>query len=455
MDRRGSGHGTRLDCVTMPINATASPLGNSLEVSQVPACAHELEKKYGDLASFSITSAATDVATFISDFTNGLNTIVCGLYSGTVIVERLIHLSPPEVTGYVLDGVSAISGAPQDKSPLYTAWDFDFGEVGDTFLALCAKISECNERFESKSLPATLQDVITQFDENPKSTCAALVSDLNRDWSSEPASYILRRALSAILADTSLRTIIPPVVYRLNRCEPKDISVLKHFFKVSKAVQTEPGDDSAFESPLLEYIVNYSEMWEKPTPSIAEMTSRVTDASISPAQVYSDVPIYCAFSKEESAVCDKLDLGNYRGNGILYEVDKYWNKSAKIPPQASVLLLSGKLDPVTPHKYAESFMEALIGEKKELVTFEYAANGALLPHPLNEDKDSCGMKLLLSYVTNDGDLTLLDKSCVEEMPAFNMTPADASLYFCLGTNDPYDGMHIKGILPSILASIKS
>ncbi|CAH0485381.1 unnamed protein product [Peronospora farinosa] len=237
MDQRGSGHSTRLDCVTMPINITGSPQGNSFEISQVPACAHELEKKYGDLASFSITSAATDVATFISGFTNGLNTIVCGLNFGTLIVERLIHLSPPEVTGYVLDGFAGMSGASRDKAPSYSAYDSNFGEVGDAFLELCGKISECSERFESKSLPATLQDVITHFDENPKSTCAALVSDSNRDWSSEPASYILRRALSVILPDASMRTIIPPIVYRLNRCEPKDIDLLKPFFKIPRQPQ--------------------------------------------------------------------------------------------------------------------------------------------------------------------------------------------------------------------------
>ncbi|CAI5718444.1 unnamed protein product [Peronospora farinosa] len=428
MDQRGSGHSTRLDCVTMPINITGSPQGNSFEISQVPACAHELEKKYGDLASFSITSAATDVATFISGFTNGLNTIVCGLNFGTLIVERLIHLSPPEVTGYVLDGFAGMSGASRDKAPSYSAYDSNFGEVGDAFLELCGKISECSERFVSKSLPATLQDVITHFDENPKSTCAALVSDSNRDWSSEPASYILRRALSVILPDASMRTIIPPIVYRLNRCEPKDIDLLKPFFKIPRQPQLNSSDDSAFVSPLLKYLVNYSEMWEKPTPSIAKMTS------------------------QESAVCNKLDLGNYRGNGIIYEVDKYWNKSATIPPQASVLLLSGKLNPVTPHKYAESLMEALIVEKKELITFEYTAHDALVSVSFDQGKDNCGMEILLSYVTNDGDLELLDKSCVEEMPALNMTPNFITQLLLLNTNDPYDGMHDQGLIDDVISS---
>ena len=68
-----------------------------------------------------------------------MNTIVGGSSYGTVLVERLIHLSPPQVTGYVLDGVSMISGAPRDKTPYVSLCDSDNGEVGDSFLALCAK----------------------------------------------------------------------------------------------------------------------------------------------------------------------------------------------------------------------------------------------------------------------------------------------------------------------------
>ncbi|CAH0485882.1 unnamed protein product [Peronospora farinosa] len=441
MDHRGTGRITLLDCVGMQ-------LGSPSSVSQVPACAQALEKKYGDLASFSVTSAATDVATFISDFTNGLNTIVCGVSYGTVVVERLMHLNPPQVTGYVLDSIATTSGASRDKTFFASAWDSNFGEVGDAFLALCATTSECSKWFVSKSLPATLQDVITKFDKKPKSTCAALVSKLYRDQSSEPASYLLRRTLSILLMDASLRTLIPPIVYRLSRCKSKDVDVLRHFFMASIAAQSVPSNDSAFASFLLYYLVVYSEMWEKPTPSTSEMTSRVTNALISSAQVYSDVPIYCAFSKEKSPVCDQLDVGNYDGNGIIYEVDKYWNKSATIPPQASVLLLSGTLDVQTPHKYAESLLEVLVGEKKELVAFEYATHNAIVSTPLNHGKETCGMKILLSYVKNDGDLKLLDKSCVDEMPAFSISPKLDDQYHYLSTDDAYDGRYNKRLSAS-------
>ncbi|RMX62373.1 hypothetical protein DD238_008202 [Peronospora effusa] len=130
-----------------------------------------------------------------------------------------------------------------------------------------------------------------------------------------------------------------------------------------------------------------------------------------------DVPLYCAFSKEESAVCDKLDVGNYVGNGIVYAVD-----NAKIPPQASVLLLNSKLDAQAPQKFAKHLLKVLDGDKKELITFEDSVHIAMISTHLGQGSKTCGMKLLVSYVTNDGDLERLEKSCVDEMPAKRFIP---------------------------------
>ncbi|KAE9267433.1 hypothetical protein PR003_g31776, partial [Phytophthora rubi] len=64
MDHRGTGRSTRLDCVAAQATTTGSPWGSELDPSEVPACAQDLHNKYGDLASFSVTTAATDLATF-------------------------------------------------------------------------------------------------------------------------------------------------------------------------------------------------------------------------------------------------------------------------------------------------------------------------------------------------------------------------------------------------------
>ncbi|KAG3145232.1 hypothetical protein PI124_g14884 [Phytophthora idaei] len=49
------------------------------------------------------------------------------------------------------------------------------------------------------------------------------------------------------------------------------------------------------------------------------------------------------------------------------------------------------------------------------------------------------MKILASYVSSKGDLATLDKSCVDEMPGFNMTLlADYQGFF--GVEDTYNGI---------------
>ncbi|KAG3105377.1 hypothetical protein PI125_g13466 [Phytophthora idaei] len=97
--------------------------------------------------------------------------------------------------------------------------------------------------------------------------------------------------------------------------------------------------------------------------------------------MYQTNSLYCAFSKEKSPACDELNLSNYEGEGIIHQRDQYWNKSAVVSTQASVLLLSGKLDPQTPHKYAEYLLDALDCPKKELVTFDYATHGTIVSTP--------------------------------------------------------------------------
>ncbi|CAI5728954.1 unnamed protein product [Peronospora effusa] len=456
MDQRGIGRSTKLNCVEMPLTSDWVSSGSSFNVSHVPACAHALEKKYGSLSSFSITSAAKDVATFISDFSNGMNTIVSGMRYGTIVAERLIHLNPREVTGYFLDSIFMTSGAPQDKTLYTSAWNTNYGKVGDAFMALCKTDSKCSKHFVRNSLQATLQDLITKFDENPKSKCVALMSKLYSDQSSDPASYVLRQTLGNLLLDVNLRTFIPPLVYRLNRCEAKDIDVLKHVFKLTKEtnVQLKDGDASFI---FLYYIVRFSEMWERPTPSIKEMKMRYTNARMTnnPDEGRYDVPLYCAFSKEESAVCDKLDVGNYVGNGLVYAADRYWNTSAKIPPQASVLMLNSKLDPEAPQKFAKHLLKELDGDKKELITFEYSVNMATMFTPLGQSGETCGMKILVSYVTNDGDLERVDKSCVDEMPAFSMTPLLDYQHYFLSTKDAYDGVYDKSLYASVTGPTSS
>ncbi|OWY96944.1 hypothetical protein PHMEG_00032655 [Phytophthora megakarya] len=89
---------TRFDYVAAQL--TTYPIFTDIKLSDVPACAKALQQQYG--ASFSMTSAPSDVVTFISTYTNDECTIVYGGSYGTTLAERVMHLASPEVIGYVV-----------------------------------------------------------------------------------------------------------------------------------------------------------------------------------------------------------------------------------------------------------------------------------------------------------------------------------------------------------------
>eukprot|EP00644_Phytophthora_capsici_P000628 jgi/Phyca11/109368/e_gw1.16.267.1 len=374
MDHRGTGRSTRLSCA-----AGSSPSGE-VDEQNVGKCAQELISKYGDMASFSTTSAARDIATFMSEYTNGEDTIVYGMSYGTMLGERLIHLDPPEVTGY----------------------------VGDRFLAMSQKDREIAARFKKTGLAGTIKHLITKFDKHPKSRCSLIVKALNNDTDTgasnatetEPASFTLRRALGMMLFDSEIRKLLPPVVYRLNRCADKDLVILSRIIQVLR--DTLSGKDEAVSYDVGNQGVNvimFSEMWQMPSPSVETLKKRFTNVLMSNAGMYALTELYCAYTKEKSTTCSQFQTGKYDANPIIYDRDEYWNKGAVIPTQASVLLLSGKLDGQTTHKYAELLLDALQGDNKELVSFDHATHGTIVSTPLiPDDPESpiCGMELLVS-----------------------------------------------------------
>jgi hypothetical protein len=182
-------------------------------------------------------------------------------------------------------------------------------------------------------------------DADPTSTCAQIFNSTNTQQGDQPPSFGLRFVLGTLLKDSYLRTLIPSVVYRSDRCAPEDVDVLSQFVTSLTSNAGPKNQDSAFESTLLHSLITFSEMWESPTPSVSELRARYEDTRICDGGMYAMNFQYCAFSKENSASCDELGVGTYDAHGIVYERDQYWNKAATIPPQASVLLLSGKLDP--------------------------------------------------------------------------------------------------------------
>ncbi|CEG43593.1 uncharacterized protein PHALS_13784 [Plasmopara halstedii] len=413
MDPRGCGRSTRLDCAVR----TNSPLGYNMDPSQVASCAQKLESTFGNLAAFSPTSAAHDLFNLISKLSNGADTILYGMLYGALLVERVMHLAPPDVTGYVLDGPLSTTGSYYYRSNA----DRDAGEVADAFMERCDQDRICSSHFKN-TLAATIQEIIDNFDNQADSPCFKLMSTIKVILQNASASDYLR-VTNSLMLSTALYTRIPQFVYRLKRCEPQDVKVLKKFVTFVNAYDY---SKSPLYSNALQGLIGYSEFWEKPTPSLATLKKRFTNSTASQG-AYPELPLYCAFSKEQSKACAKYDFGKYKAQGITYKRDQYWNASVSIPNQASVLVLSSKLDMVAPHKYTQRLLQSLEGDNKKLISFDFGTGGTLSTTFVDLrsfEKDTCALEVLASYIRNNGDLASLDQSCVDKMPEFEMIPED-------------------------------
>ncbi|KAL3670308.1 hypothetical protein V7S43_004619 [Phytophthora oleae] len=408
-----------------------------MDDSLVPECAQKLEEKYGDLAAFSTTSAATDLVTFISEYGNDFSTTVYGVGDGSRWVERAMHLDPAEVTGYVLDNIATTVGVPPNQFLNASSMGGPFSEVAETILDLCDEDAACRSRFKKMGLKATLKHLMAKLDKNPNSKCAKALKTAKTNQDDDPPSFVLRYLLGALISQEITRTLVPAFVYRILRCAQKDVDVLKFFMEVLKKTDSK-NEDTAMMSFILDNLILGSEGWESPTPSVSEMKERIEAATLDLWASYTKVPTHCAYSKEKSPACDKLKLGNYKGNGIIYERDEYWNKAAKIPDQASVMIMSSEMDPNSPSQYSEYQLAALEGEKKKLFTFKYTAGSNVVD---GQSLPICGMKLLATFVTNEGDFSKMNTTCFEKdaQSTFNWTVPTDYLYAYMSTDDAFDG----------------
>eukprot|EP00644_Phytophthora_capsici_P006502 jgi/Phyca11/50546/gw1.36.456.1 len=117
VDHRGTGRSFFLECVAAQVNAEGSPGGVDILLQELPYCVEDvLYQLDGHSEAFSVTSAARDIIYLLDGLENDSESPEVGevyLYGtsyGTYLVERVMHLAPSQVKGYILDGVVSEAG---------------------------------------------------------------------------------------------------------------------------------------------------------------------------------------------------------------------------------------------------------------------------------------------------------------------------------------------------------
>uniref|UniRef100_K3XAR9 Peptidase S33 tripeptidyl aminopeptidase-like C-terminal domain-containing protein n=1 Tax=Globisporangium ultimum (strain ATCC 200006 / CBS 805.95 / DAOM BR144) TaxID=431595 RepID=K3XAR9_GLOUD len=383
MDQRGSSKSSLFDCPSSMING-------SIFHPTTAQCTSELESKYeSDFSAFSITSAATDVATFISTYQANSKTFVYGVGYGSVLTERLLHLNTTEVIGYVLDAVKTTSGADVSEFMYESKSAVDFGEITRQMFEFCVGTKECMAKFPSESLLDLIERMTTNYSGYISSKCVGIMSTPENRQSSFALKF------KSILADMYMNEqavgLLAAFVYRVNRCTDQDFEVVSRFiYSVHPHLASQPFDESEYKASLLYKLITFSEMWETPTPSSETMMMRHTNASMSTGPMTSLVTSYCELTQENSTACAAETAPSYASPPIVYKRDH-------------------QPDAQAPQKYADRLYKALNGSNKAFFNPKYMTHGSLWWSPQNQfhQATTTGMDTLVAYVQNNADLSKL------------------------------------------------
>ncbi|CAF2215951.1 unnamed protein product, partial [Rotaria magnacalcarata] len=272
------------------------------------------------LNQFSITNAAHDVSVQIQSY-QATNPGRVGLFAvsyGTLWADRFLQIYPTVVQASVMDGVFDPLTSSDSRAPLLT----DAATV--QFLSYCRLQIKCNQYFSAEESPVdVLKTILKQVDLNQQKCIKENFANY------QLTSYILRNMFLTLVTDAGqyfARTIVPAVIYRLNRCNADDITVLKFFFQNTATLTTTALPAILFSS-VLSYNIVQSETW------LAMNESEIDETT------YNDW--------RDSTIMTLARPSNFftlRAQWPKYPLDQYYGNFAA---QAPVLMLSGELDPST------------------------------------------------------------------------------------------------------------
>ncbi|DBA01610.1 TPA: hypothetical protein N0F65_011366 [Lagenidium giganteum] len=434
VDHRGTGRSSFLECEAAQSMTAGSIGGVELVESELIDCFTDVLGWIDNKPeAFSITSAAKDVEYLIGKLTTKAATYVYGLSYGTLLVERVMHLAPKGVKGYILDSAMA------EKNAVMAQRNQKMKPVGIRYAQACEDDSYCRGKFTTQiekygtlhaAFLAILDNLDTAFP--GQNACADWVQSLIRADPSYNTTSVERHPTPsafvknyfALLASSGKQYFIPALFNRLNRCNEKDLAFLqtRAFAANFTPDPTAPTIDRINqESPLLAHLIVTSEFWTGPVPTVDELDASRPE-SVLHFNLANELGMYCLYTGwyNEPACQDKAfdsikPLYNVTP-AFVYQPDQYSFKAAIIPDGAGVLMLAGGFDMLTPIEVCKQEFNDLKGGNKALVEFPYGPHMVGVVPATPEDTTMCGYQIMASFVQNNGIASKIDRSCLSCVP---------------------------------------
>lgn len=400
-DHRGTGRSSKLTCAAQD---PGSPSGLVIEPAEWPACVAEVKSTLGDdLAQYTTTNAANDLGLAANRLREpGQQVAIYGVSYGTYWALRAMQVFPDSFDRVILD-----SFAPPGSS--LARQDQDADEAAHDLLKACGKDAGCAAKLGAD--PAAFADgVIAKL---KMGHCSKLQVPPGADG--RPLLAAFQLAFGSLLMQHPYRSAIFPALYRLDRCNDQDVTALQTFLDVVYGGGGDPAADPFLNqfSFVLSNNIAFSELWEQPSPSAADLAA-IRDKSVASRDV-------------------TVDMAQERAIWPLYAPDSFvgaWPDASKTP----VLTLAGEFDPATLVRKAAVAKEHLTGEGRHFILVPSATHSVITSSPTTA-KRSCGTKMIMSFLD---DAKAPDTSCLAELVPMSFAP-DLNLSQALfGVPSPWD-----------------
>ncbi|MCU0683849.1 MAG: hypothetical protein MUF34_16685, partial [Polyangiaceae bacterium] len=388
IEHRGVGLSTRLTCPRQP-GADGPPEG-------LEECINALKVSWGPkLPYFSSQAAARDLAAAI-DATRaaGQKAFVYGVSYGTYWAIQYLKVRPNDAAGVILDSVATPGNS------FFTEFTLQFDPVAEKLAALCAADALCAQKMGPDPW-ARVRSIMAGV---AQGRCLnELNAKTSRGFASDADSYHRRvkDAFASLLTESSINTLLFPVLYRLERCEAADLEPISQFFRLievglssseaslpggpgwfkraarqGSVVETSVADEvSALRSQLLRYHIGGSEFYDPAALSRAEIERRCDDAVFCPSPT---IDVY---------------LRDY-WPFYLPPADIWAWPATNVP----ILAMNGELDPQTPIESAALVEANFRNPTQNFVRVPFATHGLISSSPLRSDpNETCGNQMLYAF----------------------------------------------------------
>lgn len=396
-DHRGTGQSARLGC---PLQEAAdSEAGLYITDEEWVTCLADIKAKHGDdLKFYDTTNAANDLGVAIARINKEKQpTFVLGVSYGTYWAHRYLQIFPGQADGIVLDSIFPPGGSLARQ-------DADSDEAARDFMEVCKKDAFCGGKLGADPW-AKAQALVAKL---KSGHCPAIALP---DF---PTEALLRQLFASLLMDPTFRVYIPAVIYRADRCEERDVTALKKFI----ATMTQPQPESDMMKQWgwgLSYNIIFSELWETPPPSEADLESI-----------------------RENAVASRDITGQM---GVLYS---QWPRYTPDPSTRTfaesdtpMLFLQGGLDPATLLRKARPMRDHFTKPHQTWVEIPTASHTAFGSSTTKEGR-SCGTKMIMAFLENP--TAAVDTSCIGDIIPLDFQATKLTAYnnAFFGSNDIWE-----------------